>query len=384
MIQTDSLQSLFFEKLGLGDSPRIFRSPARINLIGEHVDYLGGLVLPAAIQFSTLLAIRPNSGKIYRLYSQHYDTLLEISEIQFSQKNSWANYILGVLSELNQAGCSFSGFDLLVDGDIPQGAGLSSSASLEVGVGYALSEVFQLGLSREKIAVFAQRAENNFVGTKCGIMDQFIISVGKEDHCMLLDTETLSYSYTSIHSGNHEFYLVNSNVKHSLESSPYNKRREECESAFKKLSEKYVDTKNLYSLPENEINILDFPLTPEESKRVEHVFGEKQRTQQILHAFSEGDLRLAGSILSKTHHSLSKLFEVSCSETDFLVEELLAQGVLGARMIGGGFGGCILVLDEKGNRDHVSSHVKKKYNEKFSIDADFYSFQIANGVSEIK
>jgi galactokinase len=384
MIPTSTLQSVFIEKFGAGVAPRMFRSPARINLIGEHVDYLGGLVLPAAIQFSTFLAIRPTSNNTFRLYSQHFNSLLEINTIQFLKENTWGNYILGVLSELDQAGCSFSGFDLLIDGDIPQGAGLSSSASLEVGVGYALSECFQLGLSREKIALLAQKAENNFVGTKCGIMDQFIISVGKEDHCILLDTETLSYSYTSIHSGIHEFYLVNSNVKHSLENSPYNQRRRECESAFSKISQKYKDSKNLYSLPENEINFLDFSLTAEEIKRVKHVLGEKKRTQDILHAFSVGDLRLAGSILTQTHQSLSKLFEVSCSETDFLVDELLVQGVLGARMIGGGFGGCILVLDEKGKRNQVASHVKKKYSEKFSIDADFYSFQIANGVSELK
>jgi galactokinase len=379
-----AIQKTFLDVHGSGNPPRIFRSPARINIIGEHVDYLGGLVLPAAIQFSTMLAIRPNQSDSFRIYSRQFDSLLELKDLNHLKDNTWGNYILGVLSELSKDGYSYSGFDLVVDGDIPQGAGLSSSASLEVGVGFAISEVFHLGISREKIAVIGQRAENNFVGTKCGIMDQFIISVGKEDHCILLDTESLSYTYSSINAGNHEFYLVNSNVKHSLETSAYNKRREECESLYHKLSKKFTGYKNLYSLPEKEINFLDFQLTIEESNRGKHVFGEKKRTKDIIHAFSEGDLKTAGNILTQTHHSLSKLFEVSCPETDYLVDCLIAEGVLGARMIGGGFGGCIIVLDEKGKMNKIASKVKKMYMEKFSIDADFYSFQISDGVSELK
>jgi len=380
----DAIQKTFFELHGSGIPPRIFRSPARINIIGEHVDYLGGLVLPAAIQFSTILAIRPNQTNNYRIFSKQFDSLLELKDLNHLKANTWGNYILGVLSELSKEGYLYSGFDLVVDGDIPQGAGLSSSASLEVGVGFALSEIFHLGISREKIAVLGQRAENNFVGTKCGIMDQFIISVGKEDHCILLDTESLSYTYSSINAGNHEFYLVNSNVKHSLETSAYNRRREECESLYHKLSKKITGYKNLYSLPEKEINFLDFQLTIEESNRGKHVFGEKQRTKDIIHAFSEGDLKTAGTLLTQTHHSLSNLFEVSCPETDYLVDCLIAEGVLGARMIGGGFGGCIIVLDEKGKMNKIASKVKKMYMEKFSIDADFYSFQISDGVSELK
>ena len=379
-----SLLKLFYDKFGGEGKPRFFRSPARINIIGEHVDYVGGLVLPAAIQFSTNLLVRPNSSPTYRIYSTFFDSFLELKSIEYQTEQKWANYILGMILEIQKEGFSIPGFDMLVEGNIPQGAGLSSSASLEVGVGFSLSECFSFEIPREKIAILGQRAENNFVGTKCGIMDQFIISVGKKNQCILLNTETLSYSYTNIKADDHEFYLVNSNVKHSLETSAYNTRREECESAFTKLKSKFPSYKNLYSIFENEINFLDFQLTDTEYKRVQHISGEKKRTENIIRAFSDGNMKLAGSILTKTHQSLSKLFEVSCPETDFLVNSLISEEVSGARMIGGGFGGCILVLDKIGKKEKLEAKVKKSYFDKFGIEAEFYSFQISDGVSELQ
>jgi len=363
--------------------PKVYRSPARINIIGEHVDYLGGLVLPAAIQFSTDLAMLPNSSNRYRIYSVHYDSLVEVETLSKQSDQKWANYILGVIDELKKEGYIFGGFDLVVDGNIPQGSGLSSSASLEVGVCFAISDCFKLGIPREKIAVIGQRAENNFVGTKCGIMDQFIISVGKQDMCILLDTETLSYSYTQLDMEGYEFYLVNSHVKHSLETSAYNQRRAECESAFRKLQTHFKNAKNLYSINQNEINFLDFQFTAEEHKRLKHVFGEKDRTREIIKAFSEKRMVDAAGILSRTHDSLSQLFEVSCEEIDFLQSTLLSLGVLGARMIGGGFGGCILVLDSINNRNSIEENVKKKYYEKYKIETEFYSFTISDGVNSV-
>ncbi len=378
-----SLLKLFYEKFGGEEKPRIFRSPARINIIGEHVDYVGGLVLPAAIQFTTNLLVRPNHIPTYRIYSTYFDSFLELEKVEYQKDKKWANYILGVILEIQKEGFSIPGFDMLVEGNIPQGAGLSSSASLEVGVGYSLSECFSFEIPREKIAVLGQRAENNFVGTKCGIMDQFIISVGKKNQCILLNTETLSYTYTNINADDHEFYLINSNVKHSLETSAYNTRREECESAFTKLKSKFPNYKNLYSIFENEINFLDFPFTDTEYKRVQHISGEKKRTENIIRAFSDGNMKLAGSILTKTHESLSKLFEVSCPETDFLVNSLVSEEVSGARMIGGGFGGCVLVLDKIGKKEELEKKVKKKYFDEYGIEAEFYSFQISDGVSEL-
>jgi galactokinase len=379
---TVNLSAILNQKFGEGES-RVFRAPARINILGEHVDYLGGLVLPASINFETCVAIRKNNKNVYRIHSVQYSETLEISKLEIQSEKKWANYILGVVSELQKDGFIISGFDMAVDGNIPQGAGLSSSAALEVAVGFALNTLFDLKLKKEYIAVIGQRAENNFVGTQCGIMDQFIIAVGKKEHCISLNTGTLEYSYRSVNLGSGEFYLINSNVRHSLDTSAYNRRREECESALVKIKRKYPNTENLYSvdLPKEELQSLG--LTPEEHRRVEHVIGEKVRTMAILNSFDSGNLEEAGKQLYATHNSLSKLFEVSCPETDFIVNSLYSKGVLGARMIGGGFGGCILVLDRKGKFDDIKASLFTGYKQKFGLEAEFYRFQISDGVSEI-
>ncbi|HMV76968.1 MAG TPA: galactokinase [Leptospiraceae bacterium] len=378
----ESLQSVLLSKFGENQEKITeFQSPARINIIGEHVDYLGGLVLPASINFFTKIAIRPNWDHIFRIYSVQFNETVETSQILRRKTNTWANYILGVISEFIKEGYIIPGFDLVVDGNVPQGAGLSSSASLEVCVGYALSSVFHLPVSRTEIAVFAQRAENNFTGTRCGIMDQFAVSLGKKDKCILLNTDTLEYHYKSVHLGESELYLINSNVKHSLETSAYNDRRKDCENALIKIKTKFLGLKTLYQFTETDRMDL-FGFTPNEHKRVLHTAGERKRTAEIMKCFEEGDIERAGEILYQTHFSLSENFEVSCPETDFLVEQLRNLKVQGARMVGGGFGGCILVLDKKGRYENVSAEIQKLYKEKFGINPDFYRFEICDGVGE--
>ncbi len=288
-----------------------------------------------------------------------------------------------MVDELKKEGFTITGFDMAIDGNIPQGAGLSSSAALEVVTGYALSSIFHLSISREKIALIGQAAENNFVGMKCGIMDQYIIANGKKDHCILLNTDTLSKTYHTLNLNGHEFYLINSNVKHSLQDSDYNNRRKECESALKKVQSLEPDIKNLYDLPLDTV-LNKFNFSEKEEKRVKHVLGEKDRTNKLLDSFAQGKIKNAGECLYGTHESLSKLFEVSCDETDFLVQALQKENVIGARMIGGGFGGSILVLDKIGNREKVEAKVKKDYFEKFNLNATFYGFQISDGVSELQ
>lgn len=380
----ESLQSVLISKFGESQEKITeFSSPARINIIGEHVDYLGGLVLPASINFFTKVAIRPNWEHIFRIYSVQFNETVETSQILRRKTNTWANYILGVISEFIKEGYIIPGFDLVVDGNVPQGAGLSSSASLEVCVGFALSSVFQLPVSRTEIAVFAQRAENNFTGTRCGIMDQFAVSLGKKDKCILLNTDTLEYHYKSVHLGESEFYLINSNVKHSLETSAYNDRRKDCENALIKIKTKFLGLKTLYQFTETDSMDL-FGFTPNEYKRVIHTSGERKRTAEILNCFEKSDLERAGEILYETHFSLSENFEVSCPETDFLVEQLRNLGVQGARMVGGGFGGCILVLDKKGRYEKVSAEIQRLYTEKFGIDPEFYRFEICDGVGETR
>ncbi len=369
---------LFEEKFSKLDEIHYFKAPARINIIGEHVDYLGGLVLPAAIDFYVEILVQKNHSNKFRFYSVQYKEEFETIELIHQKNKQWTNYILGVISEFEKLNHKVSGLDILIDGNIPQGSGLSSSAALEVVVGFAIKEIFNFNVSLEKIALIGQSAENNFVGTKCGIMDQYIIANGKKDKCLLLNTATLEKTYHELELENFEFYLINSNVKHSLHDSDYNLRREECESALKKIKDKQPTLQNLYELDE----VPDY-LNETETKRVRHVVGEKKRTQAILGYFRNKSLEQAASILYEAHDSLSNLFEVSCGEIDFLIEELKKVNVSGARMIGGGFGGCILVLDQKGNKEKIIKDLKQCYLEKFSLVLEIYSFQISEGVTKV-
>ncbi len=367
-----------------GEPVRHFQAPARINIIGEHVDYLGGIVLPAAIDFSVDVWIRPNHSNEYRFHSVSFSQTVSVKHPFSPLPNShWADYILGVLVEIEKLGNSIPGFDLLIDGDIPQGAGLSSSAALEVVVGFAVSGIFSLGLSKEEISLIGQKAENHFVGTKCGIMDQFVIAHGKKNHCLSLNTDSLKFTYHNFDLGDCEFYLINSNVKHSLKDSAYNTRREECEAALKKIQKKNPQYQNLYEINIKTDELLSYGLTENEIKRTKHVLSERERTKQVIQGLEKGDFILVGEKLFEAHASLSKNFEVSCEEMDFLADSLKSLGVIGARMIGGGFGGCLLVLDKKENFSQIEPQIKKSYQQKYGLPLNFYKFEISDGVREV-
>ncbi|WP_411824176.1 galactokinase [Leptospira sp. 'Mane'] len=366
------------------DTIRHFQAPARINIIGEHVDYLGGIVLPAAIDFSIQCLVRPRDDFSIILYSNDFNHKTEIKRpFQNSEEHPWTDYIAGVIVELESLGHSIPGFEMLIKGNIPQGAGLSSSAALEVLIGYALSTIFQIPLTKPEIAVIGQKAENHFVGMKCGIMDQFIIANGKKDYCLSLDTESLDFDYHHFDLGDHEFYLVNSNVKHSLKDSEYNTRRKECESALAKINQAGSAIPNLYSFNLNEVEWDRFGFTESETKRVKHVTSEKKRTNAIIQALGSGNFAEVGKSLYDCHWSLSRNFEVSCKETDEIVSILYKSEALGARMIGGGFGGCVLVLDKVINFSKTSVELEKSYQQKFGYTVDFYKFKISDGVKEI-
>jgi galactokinase len=359
-----------------------FCAPARINIIGEHVDYLGGIVLPAAIDFSIHALIQKNESQDFNFYSLDF---LQYTKCSRPFRNSpdfpWSDYIQGVIQEVERKGFNIPGFNLLIQGNIPQGAGLSSSAALEVVVCYAISSLFELNLSREEIALIGQAAENHFVGTKCGIMDQFIIANGKKDYCISLNTSTLKFDYHKFDLKEYEFYLINSNVKHSLKDSDYNERRSECSSALSKIQSHFPEIEDLYSFNKPISDIFSF--TENEKKRVMHVISERKRTFDVIDSLKSGDFKTVGKLLYECHWSLSHQFEVSCLETDFLVSNLESHGVTGARMIGGGFGGCILVLDKVENFPSTSFEIEKKYSQNFDLDVSFYKFQISDGVKEI-
>ncbi|MCB1190703.1 MAG: galactokinase [Leptospiraceae bacterium] len=374
------IKNILIQKFGeTGETTSVFRAPARINIIGEHVDYLGGYVLPAAIDYYVYVSIRKNNLRQFRVYSKQFDNLVVSESLESNKQVDWVNYIYGVINEIFILGHVITGFDMVIDGNIPTGAGLSSSAALEVVVVYALSEIFGLQIPREEIAVIGQRAENNFVGVNCGIMDQFIIANGKDNSCLLLQTDSLEYSYIPLDLGDVGFYLINSEVKHSLKDSEYNERRKECDTALNKIKDKYKELENLYNLDVLS-DLKQFGFKPNEQKRVGHVLGEKARTKKVIAAISKKDAKTIGDCLFQTHNSLSEKFEVSCVETDFLVQELKRLGVLGARMMGGGFGGCVLVLDFKNNFEPIQKEIQRTYSQKTGLNPRFYHFEICNGV----
>lgn len=383
MNETHILFSKFNSVFGKNPSPiRHFTAPARINIIGEHVDYVGGIVLPAAINFSIQAVIQQNETDDFNLYSDDFQQTTKITRpFQNSKDYPWSDYIVGVISELEKKGFKIPGFNLLIHGNIPQGAGLSSSAALEVVVGYAISNLFSLKLSREEIALIGQAAENHFVGTNCGIMDQFIIATGKKDFCISLNTDSLEYKYHKFDLGEFEFYLINSNVKHSLKDSAYNQRRKECESALSKIQKFNSEIKDLYSFEPN--SEIQYPFTKEELFRIQHITSEKKRTETIISSLTNGNFSQVGKSLYECHWSLSKNYEVSCEETDYIVAFLQNQGTLGARMIGGGFGGCVLVLDKKENFSAISAELEKNYKQKFGHGVSYYQFTISDGVKEL-
>ncbi|ONF93977.1 galactokinase [Leptospira santarosai] len=380
MNQKDLAKILKSEFSSNEEKIRFFSAPGRINIIGEHVDYAGGIVLPAAIDFSIRIAIRKNKKRKFGIYSVSTGEKIETESVVFDSERSWVNYVYGVIEEFGKLDFNSDFFDLVVWGNIPQGAGLSSSAAFEVAVAYALCEIHGWKLSREEIALLGQRAENHFVGVHCGIMDQFVISTAKEGFCISLDTETLRYDFHEMNLDGCEFYLIDSKVKHSLKDSAYNLRRKEVESAFHKIKKHKPLIRTLYQAESEDLKKdLDWI----EIKRARHVIGERLRTSKVIESLKIGDAKTIGEMLFECHDSLSKDYEVSCEETDFIVEELKIQGVLGARMIGGGFGGCILILDKVGRKNTLFERIKTRYFGKFGTEPELYSIRISDGVAEI-
>lgn len=374
------MASVFPDSSGSNHPLRFFSAPGRINLIGEHVDYAGGIVMPAAIDFRVSLSLRKTETAIFRIHSLDFHSTVSTKTLEYDSVHPWVNYILGVVSEAKKKGLYLSGFDLAFTGNIPQGAGLSSSAAVEVATAFALSRLFDWGLSQEEIALLGQAAENHFVGVNCGIMDQFIISTAKKDSCISLDTSALKYEYLPLDLPGFEFYLIDSKVKHNLKESDYNQRRQEVESAERKFRPFSTERKSLYDV---DPNLMDRAgLSPEERKRTLHITGEKNRVQNVTRCLQNGDAIGLGKELYACHESLSQNFQVSCEETDFIVDYLHSGEVVGARMIGGGFGGCVLVLDRENRSGEIFSGLQKKYEQRFGFSPEIYRFRISDGVKE--
>lgn len=375
-----------FEKR-FGSEYRVFRAPGRINLIGEHTDYNMGFVMPAAISNAIYLAIQPNNSNKVNIVAANPDFDITIN---LSQKDpeqgipGWAKYPLGVILEMKKTGHNVEGFDAVFGGDIPTGAGLSSSAALESVFGTAFNALFEFNLSQYDIAKTGQMAEHNTVGVKCGIMDQFASVFGKKNHFMRLDCRDLSFEMFPFQSEQYQLLLIDTCVKHSLASSAYNERREQCEAGVKIIRKDFPEVESLRDVTSEMLNHSKETIPPIVLQRCEYVVEENERLLQTSEMLQKSDLAKVGELLLGSHYGLKDKYEVSCPELDFLVKcAENEEGVAGARMMGGGFGGCTINIVKKNVLYEYKKQVAYLFNKHFGADCKFYEVAISDGAGEI-
>ncbi|MGJ1266027.1 galactokinase [Sphingobacterium spiritivorum] len=363
----------------------IVKSPGRINIIGEHTDYNDGFVLPAAINKAVYVAIAPRQDNNICLYAADFREMFQVSATDLQPAEmGWPNYILGVVDQLQKRGLHVGGFNLFIDGDVPAGAGLSSSAAVECATAFALNELFSLNLSRVDIARIGQLAEHTYVGVKCGIMDQFASVLSEKDQVFRLDCRSLAYEYFPLELGEYMILLLNTNVKHSLGDSQYNKRREKCELGVSWIRENYPEVKSLRDVT---IEMLDEVVKNRDEDvyiKCRYVVEENLRVVAACQAMEKGDLVSLGQHIYASHKGLSKAYQVSCEELDFLVDATYAYpDVLGARMMGGGFGGCTINLVKKDFSDQFIKEISESYQQQFGVSLTPYIVETADGTARI-
>lgn len=362
-------------------------SPGRINIIGEHTDYNMGFVLPTAIEKKITFKFQKNgSDKICHVYSKGYDTGFELSldTIEIS-KVEWENYILGVLNEISKRTDKLRGFDCVLESHVPIGSGVSSSAALECGLAFGLNEMFDLGLSKMDIVTLSQAAEHTYAGTKCGIMDQFASVMSKEGHVILLDCESLEYSYIPIQIKPYKIVLLNTNVSHNLASGEYNKRRAQCEAGVSTLQKMYPEVKSLRNASMDMLNEVKDKIDGTVYIRCAYVIQEKTRVLEAVEALKANNLKRVGELLYETHEGLSKMYEVSCPELDFLVAFTKGNdAVLGARMMGGGFGGCTINLVHEDAIEDFVAAASTAYEKACNLKLTWFEASPSQGTSILK
>lgn len=371
-----------FVKL-FGATPTVFRSPGRINLIGEHTDYNDGFVLPAAIDKAIYVAITKRTDDNVHFYSVDFDASFTTSLSDIHPQEGWPTYLLGVVSQFQQAGYVLGGFNIVIGGDVPVGAGLSSSAAVECATAFALNETFQIGLDRMTLVKMAQKAEHEFAGVKCGIMDQFASMFGKASHVIRLDCRSLTYEYFPFQMEGVKIVLLDTQVKHSLASSEYNTRREQCEEGVAAIRQQHPEVKNLRDASIEMLN----EAVPSDSvvyDRCQYVIEEKTRILEGCEDLKNNDLIAFGKKMFATHEGLSTLYAVSCKELDYLVDAVKTNpAVLGARMMGGGFGGCTINLVKTEAIDALIQSVSASYEKDMGKKLVAHVVQIENGTSKI-
>jgi len=388
-----------------GGSPRIYQAPGRVNLIGEHTDYNDGFVMPAAIGFCTRASVAPRHDRKLVIYSENYCEQVEfdLDHLPATRSGHWSDYVSGVVKMLLRSGEKLGGTNLLVDGNVPQGAGLSSSASIEVAVGYALLDLADqvtdrpkldqttsgrtrpglTKLERTKLALLCQQAENEFVGARCGIMDQFVASHGERGKALLLDCRSLEYRQLPL-PDDAALAICNTMVKHSIAKGEYNQRRAECELGVRLLAKYLPDARALRDVTFEDLKAYEHELPDIVSRRCRHVIGENARVLQAAAALELGDLQAFGNLMAESHRSLRDDFEVSCAELDLMVELAeQAEGVCGTRMTGGGFGGCTVALVQAGCVEAFKRTVQEGYERSTGCKPEIYVCSAADGVGQI-
>ena len=380
----------FQELYGKGGGIRAYFAPGRVNLIGEHTDYNGGHVFPCALTLGTYGIVRGREDRKLRFYSMNFESLgiieTSLDDLVPDEAANWTNYPKGVMWAFEKRGYKLAhGMDILIYGNIPSGSGLSSSASLEVLTGLMLKDTFGFeNLTMVEVALIGQDAENNFNGCNCGIMDQFASAMGKKDHAIFLDTNTLNYEYAPVILKDAKIVITNSKVKHSLVDSAYNDRRNECETALKELQAE-LPIHSLGELTQEEFELHKEAIKdPVRQRRAKHAVYENQRTIRAVEALRENDVELFGRLMNESHQSLKEDYQVSCREIDILVDMAQAMpGVLGSRITGGGFGGCTVSIVRNDAVDGFISQIGKTYQEKVGHEAEFYVVDIGDGAKII-
>ncbi|MDP3509064.1 MAG: galactokinase [Candidatus Melainabacteria bacterium] len=383
-----TLRERFAKEFG-GEPQIVVRAPGRVNLIGEHTDYNDGLVFPVALDRDIMIAARAIDGDFIEIFSEDYKQKdrFSIADIIKTEEKPWSNYVRGTAAVLLKHGYKFGGFEAVSSGNVPQGAGLSSSAAYEVAVCYLINALSNLSLSKKQIALFAQEAENSFVGVNCGIMDQFISAFGETDSGLLIDCRTLDFKPITLNLKSRELALVvvHSGVQRGLVDSEYNERRRQCAEGVQLLAKHLNrEVKSLREIEEHELDECAMSLPEIIFRRCRHVISENARVSATVEAFETGDLARVGKLLEASHQSLRQDFEVSCAPVDILVE-LTANhpGVIGARMTGGGFGGCIVALMEKAAVPSYTTSVPSEYLKQTGLTATVYDCQAACGASTV-
>ncbi len=369
-----------------GEEGQLFMSSGRINVIGEHTDYNGGYVFPGAINFGIMAEIKPNGGEVVKLFSIDFDEYVEFRLEEASAPTQlWARYVFGVCMETLKRGGKVGGFNAVFAGDVPQGAGLSSSAALESVFAFAINQLFNDNkIDKFELARIGQSTEHNYCGVKCGIMDQFASVFGKKGSIMRLNCKTGEYKYFPFRPEGYRVVLIDSCVKHQLAGSAYNKRRESCERAAAAIRANHPDVDFLSDAKRVWLDEVRDEISQEDFLRAEYVIGEVQRVLDVSDALERGDYETVGELMYQTHFGLSRLYEVSCEELDFLNKLARREGVTGSRVMGGGFGGCTINLVKNELYDNFIAKATKEFTEKFGHAPKVYDVVISDGARQLQ